>query len=37
MHPAKAIVDNLEVDFCDVYDKTIDEYIRTEIYISSKE
>ena len=37
MHPAKAILDNLEIDFCDIYDKHSDEYIRTEIYISSKE
>lgn len=33
MNPAKAIIDNIEIDFCDIYDKNTDEYIRTEIYI----
>ena len=37
INPVKAKLDNVEIDFCDVYDKNTDEYIRTEIYISSKE
>lgn len=37
MNPVKAKLDNIEIDFCDVYDKSTDEYIRTEIYISNKE
>ena len=37
MHPSKAILDGIEIDFCDVYDRSTDEYIRTEVYICSKE
>lgn len=37
MNPVKAKLDNVEIDFCDIYDKHSDEYIRTEIYICNKE